>query len=193
VSSNAPHTYTKPFFHLILLPWSLPVQNNLRLGIWGATKDLYRNSSGAAYPYYSNDSTVVIRSNDVPDLGRFYFFYNWQLQQDPCVSGRTPVSVDLITTGCASAINEIGGVENIVLQPNPTSNLLLVKIDVTQSNSDCKIAVLNILGETLLAQSKMLNTGANSFSIDVSSFAVGVYLFTLQNGKAIIAKRFVKE
>ena len=175
----------------LTLNYDLPVQNGLRLGIWGGTKDLYRNSSGASYPYYSNDSSLVITSNDVPDLGRFYFFYNWQLQQAPCVSERVPVTVNVLTTGCTSGIDETELSNNISLQPNPTNNLLNVQINSLQTNSDGKISVQNILGETLLAQNVHLNTNS-SWQLDVSSFANGVYMFTLNSGKQTITKRFVK-
>ncbi len=174
------------------LNFSLPVQNSLHLGIYTGTADLYRNSSGAGYPYYSTDSSLVITSNDVPDLGRFYFFYNWQLELDPCVSERVPVTVNMLSSGCASGITETGALENISLLPIPTGNTLYIQVNAQQTNNDAKLSVQNILGETMLAKNVQINTGSNSYSMDVSSFTSGVYLFTLQSGKTTVTKRFVK-
>jgi hypothetical protein len=176
----------------VTLNFHLPAQNNLSLGIWNGTTNLYRNSAGASYPYYSTDSSVTITSNDVPDLARFYFFYNWQLQQDPCISERVPVNVSLLSTGCVSGISETEVFQNLSLLPNPTGNTLHVQLSATESNSAAQLSVQNILGESLLTKNIQIANGSNAWAVDVSSFASGVYLFTLQSGKTTVTKRFVK-
>jgi PKD repeat protein len=74
----------------IELDFSIPVATGLQLSTTGTGAQLYRNLTGITYPYYSQDSTVVISNSD---QGRnyYYFFYNWQLQNSQCVSARTPV------------------------------------------------------------------------------------------------------
>jgi Zn-dependent metalloprotease len=172
--------------------FQLPVQNDLRLGIWTGTFNLYRNSDGASYPYYSTDSSLVIISNDVPDLDRFYFFYNWQLEQDPCVSERVPVAVNLLTVGCTSGIEETELLQNLSLLPNPTNNVLNVKLNAAQQNNEAKLSIQNILGETLMVKTIAINNGGNNWAVDVAGYAEGVYLLTLQSGKTNVTKRFVK-
>ena len=176
----------------VTLNFHLPAQNNLSLGIWNGTTNLYRNSAGASYPYYSTDSSVTITSNDVPDLARFYFFYNWQLQQDPCISERVPVNVSLLSTGCVSGISETEVLQNLSLLPNPTGNTLHVQLSSTESNNAAQLSVQNILGESLLTKNIQIANGSNAWAVDVSSFASGVYLFTLQSGKTTVTKRFVR-
>ncbi len=48
---------------------------------------LYRNTSGASYPYTSNVINII--SNNF-DPGYFYYFYNWKFSSD-CESSRIPV------------------------------------------------------------------------------------------------------
>ncbi len=145
------------------LNFNLPAQNGLRLGIWTGTENLYRNSSGATYPYTSNDGTITITSNDVPDLARFYFFYNWRIQPAPCVTARTPVVVDVISNNgtftstvnnttvdftpsvtTATTYNWTFGDGNASTQQNPThtySSDGTYTVELVQSNGNCSDTV----------------------------------------------------
>ena len=66
------------------LNFVLPVQNNMQLGVNSANSDLYRTSSGAVFPYNINDM-VSITGTDA-SLGYYYFFYDWEVQAQSCVS-----------------------------------------------------------------------------------------------------------
>ncbi len=78
----------------VTLNFQLPVGSGLALECSG-TPNLYRNSSGANYPYNDAAGLVSITGNDVPDPARYYFFYDWELQGAPCGSGRIPVVVNV--------------------------------------------------------------------------------------------------
>ena len=141
------------------LNFNLPAQNGLRLGIWTGTENLYRNSSGATYPYTSSDGTVTITGNDVPDLVRFYFFYNWRIQPAPCVTARTPVVVDVISNNgtfsstvnnttvdftpsitTATSYNWTFGDGNTSTQQNPSHTYAAdgtYTVELIQSNGNC--------------------------------------------------------
>ena len=82
----------------VQLGFSVPAGNNLLLGINGVP-NLYRNSTGAVFPYTSSDGTVSITGNNANAAGRWYFFYNWQFQQPVCVSPLTPITVYVLGTG----------------------------------------------------------------------------------------------
>ena len=60
--------------------------------------NLYRNITGAAFPYNDPSGYVTITGNNVPDAVHYYYFYNWKLQGPACISARTPVAVN-ITNG----------------------------------------------------------------------------------------------
>lgn len=88
----------------IMLNFNLPVANDLILGI-GGTSNLYRNQSGAVYPYNIGSSVSITNSNSGTP-GYYYYFYNWKIQEPGCVSNRTtviatitPVPTSVITAG----------------------------------------------------------------------------------------------
>ncbi|HLP21619.1 MAG TPA: T9SS type A sorting domain-containing protein, partial [Chitinophagales bacterium] len=66
---------------------------NYRLGIAGANVNLYRNSSGANYPY-TIPGLISITGNTANDPARWYLYYNWQVEELPiaCTSTRVPVT-----------------------------------------------------------------------------------------------------
>ena len=77
----------------VILNFDLPSGTDLELGIQGNIS-LYRNSGGAEYPY-TVDGIVSITGNNAMDQSRYYFFYDWELQEPPCVSTRTAVQVSV--------------------------------------------------------------------------------------------------
>jgi Zn-dependent metalloprotease len=57
------------------------------------TMNLYRNSTGAAYPYNDANGMVSIFGNNAPGSSTYYyFFYDWEVREQDCVSERTPVT-----------------------------------------------------------------------------------------------------
>ena len=67
------------------LNFVLPIENNLQLGVNAANADLFRTSSGAVFPYSISD-IVSITGTDA-SAGYYYFFYDWEVQTEACVSG----------------------------------------------------------------------------------------------------------
>ncbi|MEO5569904.1 MAG: M4 family metallopeptidase [Bacteroidia bacterium] len=76
---------------VVPLNFSLPVGTNLELGCQG-TVDLYRNQSGAIFPY-TLAGVVSITGTNAGVPGYYYYFYDWQIQGPPCTSARIPVNV----------------------------------------------------------------------------------------------------
>lgn len=63
------------------------------LGIEGFT-NLFRNNAGAAFPY-TLGGVLSITGTNAGSSGYYYFFYDWELQGEPCISARTPVLVTI--------------------------------------------------------------------------------------------------
>ncbi len=68
----------------IYLNFDLPVGNNMQLGLSGNNNDLYRNSSGALFPYQISNIISITGTNASP--GYYYFFYDWEIQKNSCES-----------------------------------------------------------------------------------------------------------
>ena len=171
----------------VTLDFPLPVGNGLKLGIWTGTTSLYRHSSGATYPYVSTDGSLTITTNDVGDQERYYFFYNWQLQQDACVSERVPVTV---TVGC-TGVDDLSDDSSLQLLPNPVASQLQVRFKNVQVVAGSNAVIRNILGENVI-EKNVSATSNGTMQIDVSQLPAGAYMFTLQNGTQQLTKRFVK-
>ena len=68
----------------IYVNFDLPVQNNMQLGLAGSNNDMYRTSSGAIFPY-DISNMVSITGTNAP-AGYFYFFYDWEVKKESCIS-----------------------------------------------------------------------------------------------------------
>jgi PKD repeat protein len=92
----------------------IPAENGLKLALSG-NDGLYRNNSGAVYPYNSSDGSVVITGSDAGTPGYYYFFYNWKLQQPGCTTTTTIVPVTVVG-GLNNQINETANGLNVNFQ-----------------------------------------------------------------------------
>jgi PKD repeat protein len=101
----------------ITLNFPLPAEYGLKLAISG-NNYLFRNNSGANYPYPSSDGTVVITNSDAGTPGYYYFFYNWKLQQPGCTTTTTVVPVTVIG-GNNNSINQSQNGKNVSFWASP--------------------------------------------------------------------------
>jgi len=76
----------------ITLDFDIPVGNNLQLA--GPTSpDLYRNNGGISYPYnISNLVSIIHSSANSNPTGYYYYFYDWEIVEKPCLSPVVPVN-----------------------------------------------------------------------------------------------------
>lgn len=77
----------------------------IKLAGSGAALNLYRNQTGAAYPY-EIDGLISVTGTDASDnngtVGYYYYFYDWEVQAAPCASDRVAVTVNTL---CSNAIS----------------------------------------------------------------------------------------
>ncbi|RMH02107.1 MAG: hypothetical protein D6706_00795, partial [Chloroflexi bacterium] len=61
------------------------------------TGGLYRNSSGAVYPYTAGNVLAITNTiNGLGPSGYYYFFYNWKIKTKGCASPRAALDVTVI-------------------------------------------------------------------------------------------------
>lgn len=94
---NIPQGQGRVNFNLDLAPGSY------RIG--GTQMNLYRNSAGASYPY--TQAGLVSITNSSAGTDRYYYFYDWEIQEPDCISPRVPVTVSVgnIVAGFTEAHN----------------------------------------------------------------------------------------
>jgi len=71
--------------------------NGYKLDASGSSvSNLYRNTTGAVYPYTNNTGAVSITQTINNLAGYYYFFYNWKITSEGCPSERSMVIVDTL-------------------------------------------------------------------------------------------------
>ena len=104
----------------VQLGFAIPVANNLLLAVTGIP-NLSRNSAGAVFPYTSTDGTLSITGNNLNAAGRYYFFYDWQLQQASCTTPLTPVTVYVLSASNSGFTATGTGTTSVSFAPANTS------------------------------------------------------------------------
>ncbi len=79
----------------ITLNLALTPGSSYQLGVRD-TLNLFRNSAGANYPYTDANGIVSITGNNATNApGYYYFFYDWEVREQACLSERTPVALNI--------------------------------------------------------------------------------------------------
>lgn len=82
--------------------------------------------------------------------------------------------------------------EYLNIYPNPTTNQITLEFDLIE-NKNTSIEIKNILGQTLRKIDNGFSNGNNKIEIDLSEFASGLYLVSLQNGDQLVSKKIIKQ
>ncbi len=105
------------------LNMDIPAAGLYSLG--NVSQNLYRNNSGAAYPYTLANKVRIYSSNATTNpLGFYYYFYDWEIQEKPCVSQAVPVTVSVIpgpVAGFAASIDQLQGTFTDLSTGNPNA------------------------------------------------------------------------
>jgi PKD repeat protein len=77
----------------ITLNFEIPGPGQYALGA-GPNINLFRNSQGTTYPFTINDLVTIVSSDG--QGAAYYYFYDWEVQETPCRSASTNVTVTVI-------------------------------------------------------------------------------------------------
>jgi hypothetical protein len=144
--------------------------NNLpdsaRVGFFDET-GLYQDVS-LKYTYNTYNNPVTLIGTDPADTsyaGQFNFYYE---------------TFDDTPTPPPSAINDIKNNKDFSIYPNPFDNKLNIDWKGAKANQT-KIALVNVLGQTVYSSNQNLITGANT--IDIPNLIKGNYVLLIQDAK----------
>ena len=167
----------------LYLDFDLPVMNNLELGVSSANTNLYRNSSGASYPYLIGDLASITGHNSpyASDFDRHYFFYNLQLQQN-CLSEFASVEA-VFSLGTSTEDNYNNS--NILIYPNPSNDIVNISLknDLLKS-----INIYDTRGKIINSFSIINN---KNITLKKSDFSSGVYFIEIIGDKCIIQDKII--
>ena len=162
----------------LYLDFDLPVMNDLELGISASGADLYRNSSGASYPY-NIGSLASITGHNSPwgDPEYHYFFYNLQLQEN-CMSEFAEVNAIFINS---TDINDFNS--KLSIFPNPTNN----NLNVSSENYIHAVKIFDMSGTLVLNH----NCYSKNENLDLSNLAKGFYSIQISNKNINVKRKLV--
>ena len=152
--------------------------------------DLFRNSSGANFPYnpVGTTNSVHVTGTNAGSGGYYYFFYNWDYKTFVCNTARTPV---FATDTCALSVNDIfGGNNDLSIYPNPNSGLFNVAFN-SGHRDDFKINLANSLGQIVYTEKLIAFQGKYEKAIDIRRHGKGVYMLSISNSKNQTVRRVV--
>ncbi|MCB0396621.1 MAG: PKD domain-containing protein [Flavobacteriales bacterium] len=76
----------------VILDFDIPQGNGRFLQINSATIDLYRSTTGGAFPYQYG-GLVSITGTNAPSTDYYYYFYDWEVEAEACHSDLIPAVV----------------------------------------------------------------------------------------------------
>ncbi len=147
--------------------------------------DLYRNSSGAVYPYTS--TYVNITGSNAGSPGYYYFFYNWTYTEITCNTSRTEViGTDTCFVGLADLFTN--GSMNVF--PNPTSGKFEISFE-SANTRDFTIRISDPTGKSIISESFERFNGEFKRNYDLSKIAKGVYVLEVISNEKTVSKKLV--
>ncbi len=138
--------------------------------------DLYRNTSGAVYPYISTGINITGSNAGLP--GYYYFFYNWVFTTFTCNTGRTQVTA--WDTCSVQGVNDIAGGALLDIFPNPNNGEFSVKL-TSKKASSYTLKVMNTLGQVIQQETMNSVVGETVKRMDIGRYGKGVYMVSLSD------------
>lgn len=106
-----------------------------------------------------------------------------------CGNGLVSDVFPITVIDCNAGINENSINMKFNIIPNPNNGLFNIDI-YSFLNQLCDIVITNSIGQIIMTNELLLNSGFNTFTTDISTFANGLYYVRLNSGTNTIAKKF---
>lgn len=132
--------------------------------------------------------------------GDFSYYVRVKESGGTCVALDTSANANNLTATCPTVditnsvgINDLSSqIENFKFYPNPTSNTANVSF-VSEKYTQYTTRIVNIFGQEMSRETLNVQAGLNTIKVDVSTLPTGVYMYTINDGKAAYTHRFVVE
>lgn len=139
---------------------------------------LHRDNAGVNFPYAIDNLGSIVRSTaDGVELDYYYYFYNWKVQKEGCVSSAVEVEAKLDLCVGLDELNQ-----QLTLYPNPNNGLFNIL------NSSDLIGVIEVFDLKGVLVSKLtLNNGRNT----INGLSNGSYLVKISTTEGVVNKTIV--
>jgi Zn-dependent metalloprotease len=149
--------------------FQIPAGTGLQLGLSQTSAvNLYRNNAGATYPY--TNGPISITANSAGNGSYYYFFYDWVIKGEDCISPSLPTVVTVNPNSIDETLNQQG----IHFYPNPTNDQLNIRFDNQAFEGD--VDVYNMTGQMVF---KTTTASTHALHLNTTNWANGNYLIRL--------------
>lgn len=156
--------------------------------IGGNSMDLFRNTTGMVFPYTLPGYVDITSATSGSD--RYYYFYDWEVVAQPCVSARTMMTATIIN--CGVGVESEDGIDNsISIYPNPTSDNFSLSFK-NSIRSDVNIKIYTCTGKLIWEDTQINFVDEYKNTIDMSAFSTGLYVAKVTTSEGIRIKKIIK-
>jgi len=151
-------------------------------------RDNAGNGNGHPYPFDLNGMGEIYGATTNNAVQFYYFFYDWEIEgySALCESLREDV---LVTVESWTGIDEVEGLNDLNIYPNPTSDVLNITIELSEA-MDARIELYDVTGRMVFNKDLNSISGRTNEQVNVNSLSSGLYdLHIVLNGQ--IASRKV--
>jgi hypothetical protein len=153
-----------------------------------------KSGSKVVYARTHDWNRVAVQTGSLPDTAYFSIPAslpngNYSLTLSANGIGSDPFNFSYIN--CTTGVTEIGGSNSLwQVNPNPASGKTIMSFSA-ETTGDYTISLTDICGRVIKTDDGRASAGANSYTIDISGIAAGVYTATLQKDKQSYTTRLV--
>ncbi len=153
---------------------------------------IYMNNGAFGY-WKSSDATPFTLSNSLQFRNdSVYVNIHTSLNANGEIRGQVLSGFGCYTITTGIDENTLSDISEIVLYPNPTSNVLNLSFNMV-STKTVTVIINDVLGKELYNQKIQLAVGIATKLIDVKGFNTGLYFVKIQNGDKQVVQKFIKE
>ena len=161
--------------------------SNYRVSFSDRDISLYKNTSGASFPY-NISNLVTLKGSNV--AGEYPYFYRWGVSELPCESNWVTVKAVVDTTCNIVGIeNEIEKLGQVTINPNPFENTLSIKYQFN-TNQEVDFVIRSVNGQEVYRR-ESVSTSASE-ELDLSFLTKGVYVFTVIAEETVKTYKIIK-
>ena len=91
-----------------------------------------------------------------------------------------------------TSTNTITSINNIKTFPNPVANQLNIQFNAAKM-LDIEISVANLIGQVLVQENRIINSGINELSILTNELPAGVYMLNIRSAEGVLTQKIVKQ
>lgn len=159
------------------LNFQIPAGTDYELALANSTAniDLFRNNAGVSYPYSLAGIGAV--TNSSAGTAYYYFFYDWVVKAEDCVSSREPVTA--IVSSCTTGIEDLITNNGVHVYYDASGNIQVQLSDIDLGNYNLR--VLNALGQVIT--NNVINVNSTEFKdvVNMPNKAKGIYYINIYN------------